>query len=243
MPGSNPIRAFFDLPNEHPVKTLGMALLVALTCSLLVSVTAVTLRPLQEANRLREGNVHLAALMQRLGMAFPERRLVTLKTGAYADSDPGTVTEMSSRRDLAGLNSREDVATVYELREGDQLRLVVLPVRGAGYESMLKGYLALRDDLNTVAALTFYEHGETPGLGAKIMEAGWQAQWDGKQVSDQNGFFKLKVVKGGAEGPHEVDGISGATRTSDGVSKLVKFWLGNDGYGPYLKRLQAEADQ
>jgi Na+-transporting NADH:ubiquinone oxidoreductase subunit C len=246
MASLNPLawwRGFLRLPNDSPAKTVGVALLVALACSLVVSVTAVTLRPLQDANRLRESAASMMDMLEGIGAGAPEARLVALSTGAYVYRDPGTRTELPAERDRAGLGDREDVATVYELREGGELRLVILPVRGAGYQSMLKGYLALRADLNTVAALTFHEQEETPGMGARIEEDAWQALWPGKQVADAEGVIRIEVVKGAGAGLHEVDGISGATRTGNGVSNLLRFWLGPDGYGLYLDRLRTETGQ
>lgn len=246
MNSANPIawwRAFLALPNAHPAKTLGVALLVALACSLVVSVAAVTLRPLQEANRLRESAAAMVAMLDRLGAGLPQERLVDLASGEYVARDPGTMTELSAKRDPAKLGSREDVARVYELREGGRLTLLVLPLRGAGYEDMMRGYLVLRSDLNTVAALAFHEHHETPGMGARIGEETWQALWPGKLLADERGKLRIEVVKEGASGPHEVDGISGATRTGTAITRLLQFWLGPDGYGPYLARLKAEAGQ
>jgi len=233
-------RRFLALPNESPAKTFGVALLVALVASLAVSVTAVTLKPLQDANRLRQSAAGMMAMLESLGAGIPDARLVQLADGAYASRDPGTRTELPAERDLAGLGGREDVATVYELREGGTLKLLILPIRGAGYQSTLKGYLALQADLNTVAALTFYEQDETPGMGARIEEESWLALWRGKQVADARGAVRIAVVKGAGAGPHEVDGISGATRTGMGITNLVRFWLGPDGYGPYLERLRSE---
>jgi Na+-transporting NADH:ubiquinone oxidoreductase subunit C len=246
MASANPLswwRGFLALPNDTPAKTVGIALLVALVCSLVVSVTAVTLRPLQDANRLAERAAQLSGMMAVLGGGTPEARLVDLASGAYAERDPGTETVLPADRDRAGLGRREDVATVFELRENGALRLVVLPVRGSGYQSTLKVYLALEGDLNTIAALTVYEQDETPGLGARIAEESWQALWRGKQLADAAGAIRIEVVKGAAAGPHQVDGVSGATRTSAGIGNLVQFWLGPDGYGPYLDRLRGEAQQ
>lgn len=236
-------RHFLRLPNDSPAKALGVALLVALACAFVVSVTAVTLRPLQKANRLADSAAHMLELLETLGAGIPDTRLVDLSTGAYVSRDPGTRTELPDNRDLAGLGSREDVATVFELRDGGLLRLVILPVRGAGYQSVLKGYLALKADLNTVAALTFYEQDETLGMGARVEDDAWQALWPGKQITDAEGVIRIKVVKGAGAGVHEVDGISGATRTGNGVTNLLQFWLGPDGYGPYLDRLKMEPRQ
>jgi len=244
MASANPLswwRGFLALPNDAPAKTLGVALLVALVCSLVVSITAVALKPLKDANRLAESAAHITGIAEIMGGGLPDTRFVDLATGAYVDRDPGTRTDLPRERDLAGLNRREDVATVFELRDGGKLKLVVLPVRGTGYQSTLKGYLALKADLNTVAALIFYEHEETPGIGSRIEDSAWQGLWPGKQVADAEGVIRIELVKGAGAGVHQVDGISGATRTSTGITKLMRFWLGPDGYGPYLERLRTEA--
>lgn len=243
MSSANPVawwRGFLALPNDSPTKTVGVALLVALVCSLVVSITAVALKPLQDANRLAESAGQMLGMLEVLGGGVPQARLVDLATGNYVDRDPGTSTELPADRDRAGLGSREDVTTVFELRDDGARRLIILPVRGSAYQSTIKGYLALKADLNTVAALTFYEQEETPGLGARIEEDAWQALWPGKHVADADGVIRIEVVKGAGAGVHEVDGISGATRTSIGVTNLLRFWLGPDGYGPYLDRLRSE---
>ncbi len=227
-------------PNDTVTRTLSVAFLVALACSLLVSVTAVALRPWHEANRLQEKAASVAGITDAIGLGKPTARLVSLATGAYADRDPGTRTKLPADKDPAKLGEREDVAVVFESRADDKLRLVILPVRGSAYQSTLKGYLALEADLNTVAMLTFYEHGETPGLGARIEEDAWQALWAGKKIVDADGVIRIQVVKGAGKGEYEVDGISGATRTGRGVNNMLRYWLGPDGYGPYLARLRAE---
>jgi len=247
MASANPLawwRGFLGLPNDSLAKTVGVALLVALLSSLVVSVTAVTLKPLQDANRLADRAARMLGMLEVLGEGVPNMRLVDLATGAYVERDPGTSTELPAERDGAKLGSREDVATVFELRgAGGELRLVVLPVRGTGYQSTLKAYLALKADLNTVAALTVYEQDETPGMGTRIEDSAWQALWRGKRVADADGAVRIEVVKGAGIGAHEVDGISGATRTGTGVTRLLRFWLGPDGYGPYLARLRAETER
>lgn len=118
-----------------------------------------------------------------------------------------------------------------------ELALVVLPVRGAGCQSTIRAYLALEADLGTVAAFTVYEQGETPGLGARVTEDGWQAQWAGKRIFD-DGDFAISVVRGNASGPNEVDGISGASVTSYAISDMLEFWMGEHGFGPFLDRLK-----
>lgn len=246
MASVNPLKwwqSFLALPNPYPVKTIGIALLVALACSFAVALTAITLKPTLDTNRLRESAASLVELVETLGLDLPTARQVELASGAYVPRVPGTTARLDAGRDLAGLVEVETVAEVYELRRDGRVELVVLPVRGAGYQSVLKGYLALHADLNTIAALTFHEQNETPGMGAKITSKAWQALWVGKRVAGDDGEIRIRAVRGGGDGDHEVDGISGATRTVTGINNLLRFWLGPDGYGPYLERLRAETGQ
>jgi Na+-transporting NADH:ubiquinone oxidoreductase subunit C len=246
MNSVNPVRwwtSFLDLPNSNRQKTIGIALLVALVCSFAVSLTAVTLKPLHDANRLRESAASLVEVMESLGFDLPRARMVDLASGAYVVQNPAMSIVLDSARDLAGLGAIESVAEVYELRRDNRLELVVLPVRGTGYQSLIKGFLVLQGDLETIAALTFHEQNETPGLGAKIANKTWQASWIGRRVKDADGAIRIRAVRGKSAGVHEVDGISGATRTMNGINNMLRFWLGPDGYGPYLARLKSEAGQ
>ncbi len=117
-----------------------------------------------------------------------------------------------------------------------------IPVVGKGLWSTLYGYLALKNDLNTVAGLTFYKHGETPGLGAEIEKKWFQKDFVGKKIlNEKNELVSVKVVKGKVKPnspdiSHEVDGISGATLTGNGVTKLLKKCLSL--YEPYFKNIK-----
>ena len=228
---------------HNNLKTLGVAFLVALACSVIVSLSAVTLKPLQDANRLGEKSQALLGMVSALGIDIPKIQLVERTSGKTVQRDNTATSTLEPERDIAGLGQIEDVLTVYELFNDGGIEMVILPVRGTGYKSTLKGYLALRGDLNTIAALTFHQHDETPGMGALIMEKQWQELWAGKHIADEQGIIRIEVVKGTASTDenkiYEVDGISGATRTGRGVSNLVRFWLGPDGYGPYIQRLKS----
>ena len=142
--------------------------------------------------------------------------------------------------DLARLGRRATSVPV-QLRVLDcELLLVVLPVSGSGYQSTIHALLALRADLRSIAALTITEQAETPGLGARIEDPGWQALWAGKLIADDEGKIVIRVERGKASGPYAVDGISGATITSNAVAAMLRYWLGADGFGPFLERLRAE---
>jgi Na+-transporting NADH:ubiquinone oxidoreductase subunit C len=123
--------------------------------------------------------------------------------------------------------------------------LVVLPIEGMAMWATVYGFIALERDGNTVRGLTFYDQQETPGLGGEIGNPKWQALWQGRRAYDANWEPQLKVIKGQAgppdKDPHRIDGLSGATITSNGISRVVAFWFSKDGYGPYLKRFREGA--
>ena len=136
-----------------------------------------------------------------------------------------------------------DWVLVYEVRgERGQLDLVVLPVEGLGLWGTLYGFVALDGALRTIRGLTFYEHKETPGLGGEVDNPRWKARWPGRLAFDDELAPVVRVVKGVAgaiaDDPYAVDGLSGATITSRGVTNLLQFWLGPDGFEPYLTRLR-----
>ncbi len=245
--------------------TLKIALLLCLVCSILVSVFAVMLKPMQEENRraFREKSILLAAGLYEPGAKVSELfeetvepLVLNLETGEIdtsADPDDIDVQKMVNRADesdviesdIANIKRREKRTVIYRIKDKQRAggELIVFPIRGYGLWSILKGYIALdvtdisRGPENVmIRGLTFYEHGETPGLGGEVDNPLWKAKWAGKKVFDENWNVKIKVSKG-AEGIYEVDALSGASITSRGVSNMLAYWLGKSGFMPYLKRL------
>jgi Na+-transporting NADH:ubiquinone oxidoreductase subunit C len=136
--------------------------------------------------------------------------------------------------------------TVYQVAAPDgSVEQLVLPIEGMGMWGTVYGFLSMDRDGNTVRGLTFYEQKETPGLGGEISNPKWQALWVGRKAYDANWVPQLAVIKGQAgppaSDPHHVDGLSGATITSNGITRVVRFWLSADGYAPYLKSLGSGA--
>ena len=145
--------------------------------------------------------------------------------------------------DIASIKRREKVAQVYLLEEEGRLAKIVLPIRGYGLWSTLYGFLVLEGDASTVIGLAYYDQKETPGLGGEVDNPKWKALWPGKKVFDEQGAVSIDIVKGGVdkdapEALHQVDGLSGATLTSNGVENMLHFWLGQRGFGPYLSRIR-----
>ncbi|NLE61629.1 MAG: NADH:ubiquinone reductase (Na(+)-transporting) subunit C, partial [Planctomycetes bacterium] len=157
--------------------------------------------------------------------------------------DPSTSTEIASEDDLAGIKRRADRQAIYLYRKDGRIERIILPVYGKGLWSTMYGYLALSPDAKTIERLAFYEHAETPGLGGEIDNPRWKAQWVGKKAFDDQGEPRIEVIKGvvdssSPQADYQVDGISGATITGRGVMNLVRYWLGEQGYGPLLEKLQ-----
>ena len=246
--------------------TLVVAIGVSLVCSVLVSAAAIVLRPLQEANQkqfqqrivleiagLFEEGVDIETLFERI-----DARLVAFDSGDYVDDiDPTTFDVAAATNDLslsvavpadldiANLKRRPIYSPVYIVMEGDRVEQFILPVHGAGLWSTMYGFLSVEADGNTIRGLRFYQHGETPGLGDGIEKDNWLSQWPGKLLYDEAGNPRAEVVRGqvqpGPDAIHQVDGMSGATLTGNGVTNLLQYWTGPHAFGPYLARASREA--
>ena len=246
---------------------LVFAACVCFVCAVVVSSSNVVLADLQNRNALldKQRNVLLAAGFvdeeERLTSDEVEARfepidqiLLDLDSGEIIDGvDPGEFDQRAATNDptrsrvapdnAARVPRLPDWVLVYEVRdERGQLDLVVLPVEGLGLWGTLYGFVALDGDLRTIRGLTFYEHKETPGLGGEVDNPRWKARWPGRLAFDDELAPVVRVVKGVAgaiaDDPYAVDGLSGATITSRGVTNLLQFWLGPDGFEPYLTRLR-----
>ena len=252
--------------------TLGFATAICLVCSILVTTAAVSLEEKQEINQtldrrknvlvaaglLQEGQAVGASEIEELFKSF-EPAVVDLETG---EEVPGVDPESVDQRQMAkGLNTSLPVeanraqvrriskqAVVYKLLGDDgKLEKLVLPVWGKGLWSTLYGYIALESDLETVGGLTFYEHKETPGLGGEVDNPRWKSLWPGRKIFGPEGEVAIEVIKGSAglpdQDPYHVDGLSGATITSRGVTYLLRFWLGEPGFGGYLDWVRSGSAQ
>ena len=248
---------------------IGFAAAVCAVCGFFVAFSAVALKDRQDINiRMdRQKNVlAVAGLMQpgeSLGSSEVSERFKTsirgkvidLATGKPNDSvdassfdqrraakDPST--SVPAPENAAKVFRLPKNALVYDVLKDGKSDSVILPIEGMGLWSILYGYIALAPDATTIRGITFYEHGETPGLGGEIDNPRWKAKWVGRVAFDEQGKPVIGVKKGTAgtpaEDPYEVDGLSGATLTSRGVTNLVRFWLGDHGFGPYLKIYRAK---
>lgn len=250
-------------------KTIGFAAGVCVVCSVFVAGSAVALKDRQEENRLLDlrSKVLVVADLVEPGESLARdevnRRFEENLTAVVIDLETGEVdpeidpvafdqraaTQDPARSERAPPNPAKvsrvpDNALIYQQLDGDEVQRLILPVQGYGLWSTLYGFVALSADLETIEGITFYEHGETAGLGGEVDNPRWQALWPGRKAFDDQWEPRIEVVKGEAgppeEDPYRVDGLAGATITSRGVTNLLHFWLGDNGFGPYLDRYRAE---
>lgn len=252
--------------NDSIKKTLAVVIVLSLVCSVVVSFSAVSLRPLQQENAkldVQRNILKVAGIetdgsklaMNEAFNTFIEPRLVDLETGDFI----GTVEEaraydqraaslnqeksikLTSTQDVAKILRRANLAKVYLVMDKQRkINEVILPMHGNGLWSMMYAFVAIETDGNTVAGITYYQQGETPGLGGEIENPRWRSQFKGKLLFDETGHPAFHVVKGGAKAGdiHGVDGLTGATLTANGVQHTFDFWLGDNGFGPFLKKIQ-----
>ncbi|MEH6575748.1 MAG: Na(+)-translocating NADH-quinone reductase subunit C [Amphritea sp.] len=247
-------------------RTVTVAVVLCVVCSIIVSAAAVLLRPAQQANKEldRKSNILAAAGISDSSKTVDElfeqitTRMLDMETGKFTDAvsaegfdarkaakDPALSIKLTSKQDIASIRRQARYIPVYLVENEGDIETLVLPVHGYGLWSTLYGFIALEGDLNTVAGLGFYEHAETPGLGGEVDNPNWKALWSGKQVYPAGsyepalGLIKGTVDPASAKAAYQVDGLSGATLTSVGVTNLVQFWMGENGYAPFLANLKA----
>ncbi len=254
---------------ESTTRTLLVALAVSLVSSVFVAGAAVSLKPIQIENRQLDKQRSILSIAglgegrlpaREVKSLFAERitaRIVDLETGEFSDAhdpalfdplkaarDPALSEALPGDQDIALIKRRERYTTVYMVEQDGRLETLILPIRGYGLWSTLHGFMAVKGDLNTVVGMGFYQHAETPGLGGEVDNPNWKAQWVGKSLFDESGRPVIEIVKGGVDpsspqAEHQVDALAGATLTSNGVDRLLQFWLGEQGFGPFLAKLRS----
>lgn len=256
--------------NESVKKTLMVSFVICLLCSLVVSFAAVGLRDMQVENKLNDqrikilqaGKIYNAEIDVKTQFADLEVKFINFETGKLssefnnlsldtydqilATKDISLSSKVPQDKDIAIIKNRENIGKVYIVRDTQGIiSKLILPIRGFGLWGTMYGYISLENDFNTVAGIEFYQHKETPGLGAEVDNPKWKALWPGKQIY-QNNDVALKVIKGKVESDdsmnaYKVDGLSGATLTSRGVSNMIEYWFSESGYSSMLTELDYES--
>jgi Na+-transporting NADH:ubiquinone oxidoreductase subunit C len=260
---------------DSMTNTFVVTLVLCISCSLVVSAAAVALKKTQGDNKLldRQRKIVEVAGLGKSAILEPvavramftdgtiEPKVVDLQTGDYVLDElianpsyderkaakDGTRNTAVKSPFQTGIAMREKYTWVYLVKDKQgKLEQVVLPIYGKGLWSTMYGFVALDDDLKTINGLTYYEHGETPGLGGEVENPKWKQQWKGKQVwrgepSDANLAIGVAKASPPVESlPYLVDGLSGATITSRGVDAMLKYWFSSDAFAKYLEKLASQ---
>ncbi len=252
------------MSRDSTAKVLSVAFILCVICSILVSAAAVGLSARQERNKTEEKRKNI---LQAAGLYDPEltieeqfdkieTRIVDLQTGDFTEEfetttfdsraaarDSETNYQIAAELDLGAIKTRSRYKDVYLVMDGDILQQLILPVHGKGLWSTMYGFISLANDFSTVNGFAFYEHGETPGLGGEIDNPNWKKQWPGKKVYDDAGVTRIEVLKGNVDreskdAVYQADGLAGATLTARGVGNLLKYWMGDNGYKPFISKLK-----
>ena len=244
-----------------------------MVCSVLVSSAAVVLSEIQNKNKELDKITNILSAGDLLVEGKPVREIykeavkpilidlsngeavkkenypegINIETFNIKDvaSNPQLSVQIDPNKDIAGIKRKPKYMVVYEVFKGDKIDKYILPIYGKGLWSTLYGFIALDSDLKTIKGLTFYEHGETPGLGGEVDNPKWKNSWKGKKAFDDNGNVIIEVIKGIVDqsspaANHQIDGLSGSTITTRGVDHLVNYWLSDNGYGPFFDKQKGE---
>lgn len=251
------------MEKDSLTRILLIAFCIILLCSTLVTSVVLLLKPMQLAAKapeqyktiLKTASITISDENDNYTLSLfqvIEPQLLDLRNNRLVPGDEETNYEYQSvmhdetatskieiSEDLALLARRPDRMPVYWVHHSDSEARLVLPIFGKGMWSLIHGYIALADDLNTIVGIEFYQMEETPGIGDKIQERDWLNTWVGKKIYDENQqlVFTIGSESGSAgrdKAIYQVDGISGATITVTGVKNMMAYWFGKNGYGPFL---------
>lgn len=243
--------------------TLLIVVLVSFICSIIVASAAVGLKSTQDEQKLLDKQKNIlsvtgllpakakSAEIKKIYADNIEPKIVDLATGEYVDvanfdakvfaKDPAQNVAINAEDDKAGIKVRAKYAEVYLVKDADgKITQLVLPMYGNGLWSVMYGFVAVEPDLNTVKGITYYEQGETAGLGGEIANPNWQKHFVGKKLYNEQDQVAIRIGKGAsADKEHGIDGLSGATLTTKGVQGSFDYWFGKNGFGPYFAKLKA----
>ncbi len=255
------------LHNDSLEKTIAVALAICFVCAILVSFATVVLRPVQAHNKaldMKKNILDVAGLLEEgvdIDQAFNEKieaKLVDISTGEYVEGmdaagydqrkaakDAAQNIAIPVDKDIASIKTKAKIAKVYLVKSGDTIQSIILPVHGYGLWSTMYGFLSLDADGQTVQSINFYDQAETPGLGGEVVNPNWRALWKGKKVYAESGDPALGLIKGvvdtaKAGSEYQVDGLAGATLTSRGVTNLISYWMGSEGFAAYLNKVRTD---
>ena len=225
---------------------------VTVVCSLLLASAATLLKDRQQENIKLDMQKNILA---SAGFISDEKEYTRNDIlSMYDENISSMVIDMSGEKvadktvDQLDKKKDTDLLPLYFSQENGEIKSYILPVSGKGLWSTIYGYLALEPDVNTVKGITFYQHGETPGLGGEIVTDWFRSNFVGKKIYSPDGeLVSITVVKGKVEGSvpegeqyHYVDGISGSTLTGNGLTNFLKSDLTS--YEPFFNKVRSNTE-
>ena len=229
--------------------TFTFAVIVCVVSGVMLSAFSEGLRKQQELNAeldVKKNILKAVVLKDPIASKTPILEVLKIYTDKIIEivvDDNGAVVEGKKPEQLTDKDN--NLHPVYLYKEGDQVLAYAIPVVGQGLWSTMYGYLALESDGVTIRGITFYKHGETPGLGGEIEKEWFQANFKGKTIyslKDQK-LTPIVVARGkaagqfkGEESNYHVDGITAATLTGAGVTDMMNKWLHI--YEPYFAKIR-----
>ena len=235
-------------PRITKAYTLGFAAAVTMICSVLLASAATLLKERQDQNVQLDIKCNILTVLGLTeNKAVEPEKIFALyndKVETFVVDLDGKLVNGRKAEDIDP-KAEPDLLPVYARKEGAKLTAYCVPTQGKALWSTVKGYIALEDDLNTVKGITFYSHGETPGLGGEIDKTWFTEAFKGKTILNNAGeIVSVTIIKGKMRGDekdpeHLVDGISGATLTGKGLNQFIKATL--EKYEPYFKTVRGEA--
>ncbi|MDT9587504.1 MAG: Na(+)-translocating NADH-quinone reductase subunit C [Candidatus Arsenophonus melophagi] len=244
-------------------RTFLVVFILCLICATVVSGAAVGLKSKQQTQKLldKQRNILDVAGLLKQKMSDKEiqslynsrvrAKILDFKTTKLSNSNgkfnlnnqlrnEETRMILSPTQDIAKIHYRANLAEIYFVNDNHgKINTLILPIYGSGLWSVMYAFIAVDIDGITLKGITYYSHGETPGLGGEVDNPQWRAQWIGKKLYNQHGEPGIKIVRAGARtNPFNIDGLSGATLTSSGIQKMFDFWLGKNGFGPFMDKVR-----
>lgn len=219
--GSTKKKGFLHDKNSNAYILLYATVMVVVVAAVL-AFTAMSLKETQREQMLGEKKQAILESLNAGEQSYDQ--FITAYAIDAAGEQIASVTPDDALQKLFDLKTANatGIYPVFEAKDGR----VVLPLQGTGLWGPIWGYIALEKDMNTVVGVVFGHQGETPGLGAEIATEKFQQLFAGKQLFEGDAFVALTLRKGGAQNPlHEVDAITGGTKTSDGVTAMLQNGL------------------
>lgn len=258
------------LNKNSNVYVIGFVVVVTIVCAFIIATAATVLKPAQEAQlaaNVQRNVLKVSDLQIPVGSTLEQTfnkdisvAYIDIRSGQFVNVPEDVrknyedvlllnkyskyVTQLKSIQNPAGLKDNrvawlQRVYLVKDTTQGGYSK-VILPFYGNGLWSVMYGFLAVADDGNTIDGITYYQQGETPGLGGEVENPNFTHQFVGKLIykGDNYDTPEFKLVKSAdPQDFYQVNALTGATLTSQGVNNQIRFWLGQDGYAKFLKNL------